>query len=120
VSARISGVKNFVSQNISLVRGLPFSHVQSASENGATLATSAWAGALAGGVAATAGAAEEELAVGASAFAGTIGVVDTLAFAVVTGAAGCSGSFDFFSSASNSSMRFLIASSSLAMAGGIC
>src|SRR6266436_4259204 len=34
MSARISGVKNFVSQKISFVRGFPFSHVQSASENG--------------------------------------------------------------------------------------
>src|SRR6266404_2151482 len=34
MSARISGVKNFVSQKIPFVRGFPFSHVQSASENG--------------------------------------------------------------------------------------
>src|SRR5262249_37257014 len=34
MSARISGVKNFVSQKISFVRGFPFSHVQSASEKG--------------------------------------------------------------------------------------
>src|SRR6266481_3297309 len=34
MSARISGVKNFESQKISFVRGFPFSHVQSASENG--------------------------------------------------------------------------------------
>src|SRR5882724_7623373 len=34
MSARISGVKNFESQKISFVRGFPFSHVQSWSENG--------------------------------------------------------------------------------------
>src|SRR5208282_3537782 len=34
MSARISGVKNFVSQKISLVRGLPLSQVQSQSEKG--------------------------------------------------------------------------------------
>ena len=39
---------------------------------------------------------------------------------LVTGVAGFSGVFAFFSSASSSSMRFLIAASSLAIAGGIC
>src|SRR5215467_7862628 len=34
MSALISGVKNFVFQKISFVRALPFSQVQSASENG--------------------------------------------------------------------------------------
>src|SRR5271168_1461606 len=47
VSARISGVKNFESQNISLVRGLPLSQVQSASENGSILAGAASAVAFA-------------------------------------------------------------------------
>jgi hypothetical protein len=77
-------------------------------------------GALSGCVAAAISAAEGELAVGAGAFDGTGGVTGTLSFAVVTGVAESLGSFDFFSSASNSSMRFLIASSSLAIAGGIC
>src|SRR3984957_5313029 len=35
MSARISGVKNFVSKAVSLFRGLPFSQVQSQSEKGA-------------------------------------------------------------------------------------
>jgi hypothetical protein len=65
------------------------------------------------------GATEEELSVGATAFTGAIGA-GTVAFALVTGEAGCSGAFELLSSASNSSMRFRIASSSFAIAGGIC
>src|SRR5580704_1686045 len=38
VSALISGVKNLESQRMSLVRGLPFSHVQSQSEKGSIFA----------------------------------------------------------------------------------
>src|ERR1700733_15882602 len=37
MSARISGVKNFESKAASLVRGLPFSQVQSQSEKGSIL-----------------------------------------------------------------------------------
>src|ERR1700741_991321 len=113
MSARISGVKNFESQKISFVRGLPFSQVQSASENGSILATLASAGGCACGAAAAVGTREEELSVGATAFTGAIGATGIVAFAVVTGGVGCSVAFKLLSSACNSSMRFRIASSSL-------
>ncbi len=102
------------------MRGLPLSQVQSASENGSILATLASAGACAGGAAAVVGATEEELSVGTTVFTGAIGASGTVAFALVTGVAGRSGAFELLSSASNSSIRFRIASSSFAMAGGIC
>src|SRR5271154_1144839 len=111
MSARISGVKNFESQNISFVRGFPFSQVQSASEKGAIFA----------GAASVATVVED-----AASFVKPVGLKDavaagagdTEAFAVAAGAGGAV--LEFFSSASNSSMRFRMASSSLAIAAGTC
>ena len=100
------------------MRGLPFSQVQSASEKGSTLATSDWAEAFAAGVAALVAA--MAVFAGAAAVAGAVGATGTVAFALLTAVSGCSCAFDFLSSASNSSMRFLIASSSFSIAGGIC
>src|SRR5271168_3479367 len=114
VSARISGVKNFESQKISFVRGLPFSQVQSASEKGSIFAGAAASAVLFADVA------DSAVVVTGAAGAALNGATGTVAFALVAGVVGRSGALAFFSSASSSSMRFRIASNSLAIAGGIC
>src|ERR1700677_3344204 len=102
MSARISGVKNFESKAASLVRGLPFSQVQSQSEKGAIFAL----------LAATAveGVIFNDCATGAAVAGGATGV---LAFALVTTVVGCSAATWASSAASSCSMRFFMAASSL-------
>src|SRR5580692_12236146 len=132
MSARISGVKNFESKAASLVRGLPFSQVQSQSEKGTIFSfLSFLAGASSGDCTAGVDTAREDgidadrpsspAFAGAAlvAVAGTDAVAPGLAKSAA--AADCSAA-DFsaalraFSSASNCSMRSFIASSSLASA----
>src|ERR1700722_1005012 len=109
MSARISGVKNFESKAVSLLRGLPFSQVQSQSEKGAIFSFFAEAPAV------------ESLAAEATDRAGvamTTGVVAGVADAVavadgVAGDVGCGPTVArLLSSSSNCSMRNFIASSS--------
>src|SRR5271167_935085 len=70
MSARISGVKNFESKATSLLRGLPFSQVQSQSEKGSIF--SFFAGAAVASVEVCA-ATSAGAAVGTSAFTGITG-----------------------------------------------
>src|SRR5208282_6406049 len=103
MSARISGVKNFESKAVSLLRGLPLSQVQSQSENGAIFSLFV-------------GAAKESLdgcANTASAGAATGKV--TAALSEVSAAREASAAARTFSSASSCSMRAFMAASSFAI-----
>jgi hypothetical protein len=91
-------MKNFVSIDDYFVRELPFIHVKSAKANGSVV----------DGVSSV-------RAVAAS--GGAVGVTGVVAFAVVTGIAGCSCALALLGSVSSSLMHFVMASSSFATAG---
>src|ERR1700722_11325617 len=103
MSARISGVKNFESKAVSLLRGLPLSQVQSQSENGAIFSFFVNA------------ADEESLDICA-----TAGSADATGKAAILAEVSRAGDTSvvaarLFSSASSSSIRAFMAASSFAM-----
>src|ERR1700733_1085125 len=113
MSARISGVKNFESNAVSLLRGLPFSQVQSQSEKGSIFFGFA------------AAAVEESLAdcvtiACAGTAAGATGGATSTVLAGLTATKGAPGAaIRVFNSASSSSMRAFIAANSFAISAGL-
>src|SRR3984957_1062406 len=106
MSARISGVKNFESKAVSLLRGLPLSQVQSQSENGTIFS-------FAGGVA-------TEAVLNDCAIGGWIGAAAAIGSAAILGGASnagdtSAGAVRLLSSASSTSIRAFIAANSLTM-----
>jgi hypothetical protein len=113
-SARISGVKNFVSKAVSLLRGLPLSQVQSQSEKGAIFSF------FAGAAVVPLGACKDATAGLALAAAGAASNCAGTAATAVAGIAdpGCAAA-RLFNSASSCSMRAFITASSLAISSDI-
>src|SRR5580658_4179018 len=112
MSARISGVKNFESKAVSLLRGLPFNQVQSQSEKGAIFSF------LAGAAVESADDSERGWASVGLDNAGLADVVAGKNGAVLAKAAGAEddcAAVRLLSSASSSSMRAFMAANSLAM-----
>src|ERR1700685_7742 len=110
MSARISGVKNFESKAVSLLRGLPLSQVQSQSEKGAIC--SFFAGAPVAGPLAAEATERAGLALKTD---GVAGVADAVAVADAVDVGCGTAVARLLSSNSNCSMRNFIASNSFAM-----